>query len=536
MNFDVLIVGAGPSGLSAAIRLKTLALAQGRGLDVCVIEKGAEIGAHILSGAVIEPKALNELIPDWKKRGAPLNTPAIMDEFLFLSESGAVKLPTPPQMKNHGNYIISLGNFCRWLALQAEELGVQIFPGFPGKEVMFNLEGQVLGVLTADRGVAKNGNRKENYQPGIELTAKYTLFAEGARGSLTRQLFEKFNLRKKCNPQTYAIGIKELWEVDPKNHHPGKVTHTIGWPLDSATYGGSFIYHLENNQVAIGYAVGLDYKNPYLNPFKEFQRFKAHPVIRGTFAGGRRISYGARAISEGGYQSIPKLTFPGGAIIGDAAGFLNVPKIKGTHTAMKSGMVAADAIFLALKKGDKELVEYPKMLKKSWVYKELRRARNIRPAFRFGLWFGLIYSAIDTYIFRGLAPWTLKNHADHLALKPADKCRQIEYPKPDGQVSFDLMSSVFISNTNHAEDQPSHLVLTDYDLTLEHSLKVYDSPETRYCPAGVYEIVRDEKQKPQLQVNAQNCVHCKTCDIKDPDQAIVWVTPEGGDGPNYPNM
>lgn len=534
MEFDVLIVGAGPSGLSAAIKLKQLSPE----LNVCVIEKGSEVGAHILSGAVLEPKALNELIPDWKEKGAPLNTEVKSDKFLFLGKQFAFQMPTPPQMKNHGNYIISLGNFCRWLASQAESLGVQIFPGFPAREILFNSEGtRVIGVVTGDMGISKEGHKKDSFQPGVELHAKYTLLAEGCRGSLTQNLFEKFDLRKEAEPQTYAIGIKELWEVQPEKHKLGSVIHTIGWPLDNKTYGGSFMYHLENNQVSIGYVIGLDYENPYLTPFKEFQKFKTHPAIRKVLEGGKRISYGARALNEGGYQSIPKLTFPGGAIIGCSAGFVNVPKIKGSHTAMKSGMLAAEALANALKNGaPDEPKEYADLIKNSWVYKELYEVRNIRPAFKVGLLLGLIYSAIDTYIFRGKAPWTFKHHEDHKSLKPANECTKIEYPAPDGKISFDLLSSVFISNTNHAEDQPAHLTLKDKNVPVNYNLEFYDAPEQRYCPAGVYEIIKNPEGKPQLQINAQNCVHCKTCDIKDPSQNIVWVTPEGGGGPNYPNM
>lgn len=538
MEFDVVIVGAGPSGLSASIKLMQLANEAGKELSVCVVEKGSEVGAHILSGAVIETRALDELIPDWKEKEAPLKTEVSEDHFLLLSEKKARKLPTPPQMNNHGNYIVSLGNVCRWLGQQAESLGVQIFPGFPAKEIIFDEEGKVGGVLTGEFGIGHDGQQKDTYQPAMELKAKYTIFAEGCRGSLTRKLEEKFDLRKDSDPQTYGIGIKELWQIEPENHKPGKVIHTIGWPLDTKTYGGSFIYHLEDNQIAIGYVVGLDYENPYLSPFEEFQRFKQHPEIRPLFEGGKRISYGARALNEGGYQSIPKLTFPGGLLIGCAAGFLNVPKIKGSHNAMKSGMLAAEAIFESLSGGGigEELTSYPEKLKNSWVYKELYKVRNIRPSFHWGLWPGLIYSAIDSYIFRGCAPWTFKNRSDHKALKKAKNCKPIEYPKPDGVVSFDRLSSVFISNTNHEEDQPKHLTLKEHDVAIHVNHEIYDSPETKYCPAGVYEIIENEEGEKHFQINAQNCVHCKTCDIKDPEQNIVWVTPEGGGGPNYPNM
>jgi len=538
MQYDVVIVGGGPSGLACAIRLKQLAQAGGREVSVCVLEKGSEIGAHILSGAVLEPRALAELFPNWKELGAPLNTPAAEDRFLFLTESKAWKLPTPPQMANHGNYIISLGNLCRWLAGQAEGLGVEIYPGFAAAEVLYDEKGHVRGVATGDMGIGKDGAKTEAYQPGIELHARQTVFAEGCRGSLTKTLFDRFPLRDGVDPQTYGLGIKELWEVDPAKHRPGLVIHTTGWPLDSRTYGGSFLYHLEGNQVAVGFVVGLDYENPYLSPYEEFQRFKTHPEIRGLFEGGRRIAYGARAITEGGFQSLPKLTLPGGLLIGDTAGFLNVPKIKGTHTGMKSGMTAAEALFDAL--ADESVVEvksYPERLKETWVWDELYRVRNIRPSFRWGFWGGIAYSAIDTYVFQGKAPWTLRNHADHTALKPASRFRAIAYPKPDGKLTFDRLSSVFISNTNHEENQPSHLQLRDPSIPIKVNLATYDAPEQRYCPAGVYEIVRDSGgASPRLQINAQNCVHCKTCDIKDPLQNINWVVPQGGGGPNYPNM
>ena len=539
MEYDVVIVGAGPSGLSAAIRIKQLAAENDREVSVCLIEKGSEVGAHILSGAVIEPRALNELIPDWKERGAPLNTPATEDRFLLLTREISYRLPTPPQMNNHGNYIISLGNLCRWLATQAEALGVEIYPGFAAAEVLYNDEGAVVGVATGDMGLNREGQPTDQFAPGMELRARYTLFAEGCRGSLTKTLFERFNLREGVDPQTYGIGIKELWEVDPAKHAPGKIVHTVGWPLDPSTYGGSFLYHMENNQVAVGFVLGLGYANPYLSPFEEFQRFKTHPDIRPTFEGGRRIAYGARAISAGGIQSLPKLTFPGGVLIGDTAGFLNMPKIKGTHTAMKSGMLAAEAVFAAVKagRGADEVADYPDKLRQSWLWRELYDVRNIKPSFSWGLWAAIAYSALDTYLFRGRAPWTFHHKPDHTKLKKASECYKIDYPKPDGVISFDRLSSVFISNTNHEEDQPCHLTLKDASVPIQVNLALYDAPEQRYCPAGVYEIVRDgDGNNPRLQINAQNCVHCKTCDIKDPTQNINWVTPQGGGGPNYPNM
>jgi electron-transferring-flavoprotein dehydrogenase len=537
MQFDVVIVGGGPSGLSAAIRLKQLATERGRDIGVCVVEKGAEIGAHILSGAVIETRGLDELIPDWRNKGAPLNTPATEDHFLFLTEKKAFRLPTPPQMHNHGNYVVSLGNVCRWLGQQAEELGVEVYPGFAVAEVLYDEGGRVVGVATGDMGIGRDGKPTENYQPGVELRATYTIFAEGCRGSLTKTLFERFNLAEGVDPQTFGIGIKELWEVEAARHKPGLVLHTIGWPLDRKTYGGSFLYHLDDNQVAVGFVVGLDYRNPHLSPFDEMQRFKTHPAIRPTFENGRRVAYGARALAEGGYQSLPRLVFPGGALIGDTAGFLNVPKIKGTHTAMKSALVCAEAVFDALTSEQAPAVveAYPEALKKTWLWDELYRVRNVRPAFHAGLWLGIAYSALDTYVLRGRAPWTFKNHADHDTLQPADACAKIEYPKPDGVITFDKLSSVFISNTNHAEDQPIHLTLKDPSVPVAINLARYDGPEARYCPAGVYEFVEDDGAK-RLQINAPNCVHCKTCDIKDPTQNINWVVPEGGGGPNYPNL
>jgi len=534
MEYDVVIVGAGPSGLAAAIRLKQLAAAAERELAVCVVEKGSEVGAHILSGAVFEPRALTELIPDWREQGAPLVTHAVEDRFLLLTERRALRLPTPAQMANHGNYIISLGNLCRWLAQQAEALGAEIYPGFSAS-VLYDAAGRVRGVATGDMGIGKDGRPTDRYQPGVELVAKETLFAEGCRGSLTKTLMQRFKLCDGIDPQTYAIGIKELWEIAPDRHQPGLVVHTIGWPLDAGTYGGSFVYHLEDRQVAIGFVIGLDYRNPFLNPFEEFQRFKTHPAIRPFFEGGRRVAYGARALNEGGFQSIPRLDLPGGALIGDAAGFVNVPKIKGSHTAMKSGMVAAETMFRRL--SGEPGAEVRRALQESWAWEELRRVRNIRPSFRWGLWVGLAYSALDTYVFRGNAPWTFHHHPDHLELVKASDARRIDYPRPDGKITFDKLSSVFISNTNHEEDQPPHLRLRDPKKAISVNYRLYESPEQRYCPAGVYEIVKQAgEREPHLQINAQNCVHCKTCDIKDPEQNIDWVAPEGGGGPNYPNM
>ncbi len=541
MEYDVVIVGAGPSGLSTAIKLRQLCLENQCDISVCVLEKGSEVGAHILSGAVLEPRALNELFPDWKERGAPLNTAVTSDQFLFLTQKNSFKLPTPPQMNNHGNFIISLGNLCRWLAEQAEALGVEIYPGFAASEILFNEDGSVKGVATGDMGRGKDGTETENFTPGIELHAKQTIFSEGSRGSLTKVLFERFNLRSDADPQTYAIGIKELWEVEPEKHQEGLALHSVGWPIDSSTYGGSFIYHLEGNQVSVGYVIGLDYKNPHLSPFDEFQRFKTHPKIRPLFEGGRRIAYGARALNEGGFQSIPKLTFPGGLIVGCGAGFLNVPKIKGTHTAMKSGMTAAEAVENAFRtrglEPGAEIEDYKARLEKTWLWDELHKVRNIRPGFRAGLMLGLINAGIDTVLFRGKAPWTLRNHHDHETLQLAAHCQKIDYPRPDGVVSFDKPSSVFLSNTNHEENQPVHLKLSNSSVPVNFNLRLYDAPEQRFCPAGVYEIIADEEgENPQLQINAQNCVHCKTCDIKDASQNINWVVPEGGGGPNYPNM
>ncbi len=538
MEFDVVIVGAGPAGLAAAIRLAQLAADAGEDVSVCVLEKGSEVGAHILSGAVMEPRAINELIPDWKERGAPLLTPVKNDRFLYLTEKRAFRLPTPPQMANHGNYIISLGNVCRWLAEEAEALGVAIFPGFAAAEVLFHDDGSVKGVATGDMGIGRDGTPKDTFEPGIELHARQVLFAEGCRGHLSRQLMDRFGLRDGVQPQTYGIGIKELWEVDTERHAPGTVIHTAGWPMDGRTYGGSFLYHLDDNQIAVGFVVGLDYENPWLSPFDEFQRFKTHPAIRPFFEGGKRIAYGARAINEGGFQSIPRLSFPGGTLIGCAAGFVNVPKIKGSHTAMKSGMTAAEAVFDWLTgktQGGAEVLAYGERLRQTWLWDELYRVRNIRPSFHGGFVQGFLYSAIDTVILRGRAPWTFRHRPDHESLKPKNACQAIDYPPPDGEITFDRASSVYLSSTNHEEDQPVHLTLKDASVPVDINLALYDAPEQRYCPAGVYEIIEDGDGA-RLQINAQNCVHCKTCDIKDPTQNIVWVTPEGGGGPNYPNM
>jgi len=541
MEYDVVVVGAGPAGLATAIRLKQLCAEKSKDFSVCLVEKGSEVGAHILSGAVIDPRALTELFPDWKAKGAPLNQPVTEDRFLFLGEKASLKVPDwmlPACFRNHGNYIASLGNVCRWLATQAEAAGVEIYPGFAAAEVLYTDDGCVRGVATGDMGIGKDGAMTARYQPGIELHAKYTIFAEGCRGHLGKSLEARYKLHEGIAPQVYGIGLKELWEVKPQAHLPGLVVHTAGWPLDTGTYGGSFLYHLDNHQVAVGLVVGLGYRNPYLQPFDEFQRFKTHPAIRAFFEGGRRIAYGARAIAAGGLQSLPKLTFPGGALVGDDAGFLNASRIKGTHAAIKSGMLAAETAFEALAAGRShdELAAYPEAFRKSWLHQELHRARNFKPLMSGGLYSGTLMVGIDQVVFRGKAPWTLTHHhADHEMLQPMTAHRPIEYPKPDGVLTFDRLSSVFVSNTNHEEDQPSHLRLKDPAVPVALNLAVYAGPETRYCPAGVYEFVT-EGGAARLRINAQNCVHCKTCDIKDPKQNIEWVVPEGGGGPNYPNM
>lgn len=541
MQYDVVIVGAGPSGLSAAIRLKQLAAKQQREISVCVVDKGSEVGAHIISGAVIDPRSLSELIENWQDKDAPLSCAVKQDSLLFLTEKKAYRLPTPASFNNQGNYIISLGVFCRWLAQQAEELGVEIYPGFAATEILYHADGSVRGIATGDMGVQRDGTHGDQYQQGMALLAQQTIFAEGCRGSLTKVLMQQFDLRRDCQHQTYGIGIKELWEIAPEKSKPGTVIHTIGWPLDQKTYGGSFLYHLNDNKVAVGFVIGLDYQNPYLSPYAEMQRYKTHPAIRATLEGGKRIAYGARALSEGGLQSLPKLTFPGGVLVGDTAGFLNVPRIKGIHAAMKSGMLAAEAIADVLSEGasessNAEAVNYTSLFRNSWLFSELNKVRNVRPAFKWGLLGGLVYGALEEYVFKGKAPWTLRHQrADYASLRPVQDCQKIDYPKPDGKLTFDRMSSVFLAGISHAENQPVHLRLHNPELAISVNYQKFASPETRYCPAGVYEII-EEAGKPQLQINAQNCVHCKTCDIKDPEQNIDWVCPEGGSGPNYADM
>ncbi|WP_418648329.1 electron transfer flavoprotein-ubiquinone oxidoreductase [Thauera butanivorans] len=542
MEFDVLIVGGGPAGLAAAIRLKQVAEAKGQDISVCLIEKGAEIGAHILSGAVMDPCALTELFPDWRERGAPLNTAVTEDRVIFLDETGGRQIPNgllPDCFLNHGNYIVRLGNVAKWLGEQAEALGVEVYPGFAGAEILFDEAGAVKGVATGDMGLLRDGTPGPNHQPGMALHAKYTLFAEGCRGHLGKQFEAKYQLRDGVDPQTYGIGLKELWEVPVERHRPGLVVHTAGWPLPADTYGGGFVYHLEDNLVAVGYVVGLNYANPHLSPFEEFQRYKTHPKIRKYLEGGKRLAYGARAIAAGGLQSQPRLVFPGGALIGDDAGFLNAARIKGSHAAIKSGMLAAEAAFeaLAQQRQRDTLTAYPAAFRESWLYAELHKTRNFKPYMKKGLWLGSCLFGAEQKLFKGKVPWTLHNSADHTALKPASQCPKIDYPKPDGKLSFDRLSSVFLSNTNHEEDQPCHLQLKDAGVTITVNLAIYDAPEQRYCPAGVYEIVGDgENNAPRLQINAQNCVHCKTCDIKDPTQNINWVVPQGSEGPIYQGM
>lgn len=540
MEYDAVVVGAGPAGLAAAIRLKQCAERDGREISVCVLEKGSEVGAHILSGAVMDPRALGELFPDWRERGAPLNCEVREDKVLYLTKERAFTLPTPPSFHNQGNHIISLGLLCKWLAEQAEALGVEIYPGFAAAEVLYHEDGSVKGVATGNMGVNKAGELTDNFQAGMELHARQTLFAEGARGSLTKEVISRFALDRNSDVQTYGLGIKEIWEVPEGQCQSGLVVHTMGWPLDSDTYGGSFIYHLNDNRIALGMVVGLDYRNPYLSPFEEMQRLKTHPAVKSMLEGGRRIAYGARALVEGGLQSLPQLAFRGGLLIGDAAGFLNVPRIKGSHAALKSGMLAADALWAALGESDDAVVfagSYQSRFEQSWLYDELYQARNIRPAFKWGLLPFMLYTALEQYVLKGRAPWTLKHHgSDWASLQKAADCRPIAYPKPDGVLTFDRLSSVFLANVSHEEDQPVHLRLADAEQAIRVNWQEYAAPETRYCPAGVYEVVEGEQGALRLQINAANCLHCKTCDIKDPGQNITWTCPEGSGGPNYSEM
>lgn len=542
MEYDVVIIGAGPAGLAAAIRLKQVAAEKNHDISVCVLEKGAEVGAHILSGAVMDPRALSELIPDWKEKGAPLNVPVSDDQFLFLTADKARSTPAwmlPDCFKNDDNYVVRLGEFTQWLGEQAEALEVDLFPGFAAVEILYTDEGAVRGIVTGDMGIARDGTHKPDYQPGMELLAKYTLFAEGSRGQLGRQLIEKYKLDAGRNAQSYALGIKEMWEIDPSRSQPGLVMHTAGWPLDPDTYGGSFLYHLDNNIVVVGLVVGLDYANPWLSPFEEFQRYKTHPTIRPTFEGAKRIAYGARTLTAGGLLALPKFVFPGGAMVGCEAGFLNASRIKGSHAAIKSGMLAAEAAFEAIQadRQHDDLTAYTHAFERSWLYEELNKARNFKQWFKKGRSVGTLMTGIEQLVLKGKMPWSLKStKPDHAYLQPAAMCAPIDYPKPDGVLTFDRLSSVYLSNTNHEENEPIHLTLKDSSIPVRVNLAEYAGPESRYCPAGVYEFIKDDTGSDQLQINAQNCVHCKTCDIKDPTQNIVWVAPQGGEGPVYPGM